>query len=186
MELHLATTPWQGLVFGLLTLPICVWALWTDLTAMRIRNVAVLALMAIFVVAGPFLLPFGEYLWRYAHFAVVLVVGYLMSATMGMGAGDAKFMAASAPFVALADVQLALMLYVVFSLALLMLMFAARATGAAQTVVPGWTWLSDYGRKRVPLGVGLAPMLTTYLLLAAIQPAAETLPLLPPSGGLLP
>ena len=96
----LSATPLQGLVFGLLSLPICLWVAYTDLTQMKIRNEAVLALFVTFVVSGIFLMPFTEYLWRYLHLAVILAVGFGLSTIRALGAGDAKFAAAMAPFVA--------------------------------------------------------------------------------------
>lgn len=177
MQHFLAITPLQGLAFGLLTLPICLWVVWTDLSEMKIRNKAVLALLAVFVLAGPALLPLEEYLWRYSHFAVVLAIGFVMS-LMGVGAGDAKFAAAMAPFVALPDAGLVIGLYVAFSVLLLVGMWLARLSGTLRAAAPGWIWFHEDQRRHVPLGVGLAPTLMAYFALAAAYGAAP--------GGLLP
>ncbi len=107
----LIATPLQGLVFGLLSLPICLWVAYTDLSQMKIRNEAVLALFVTFVVSGIFLMPFTEYLWRYLHLAVILAVGFGLSTIRALGAGDAKFAAAMAPFVAAGDIAEVVILF---------------------------------------------------------------------------
>jgi hypothetical protein len=70
---------------------------------MRITNQAVLALGAIFLVIGLIALPFDVYLWRLAQLAIVLVVGIVLNAAGAMGAGDSKFIAVAAPFIAQGD-----------------------------------------------------------------------------------
>ena len=45
----------------------------------------------------------ADWAWRWTHLVVVLVVGMILNAVGLLGAGDAKFAAAAAPFVALAD-----------------------------------------------------------------------------------
>ncbi|KIT16527.1 prepilin peptidase [Jannaschia aquimarina] len=166
MEFNPVTLPLQGLVFGLLSLPVCLWIIWTDLREMKIKNAAVLALLAIFAVAGFFLLPLDEYLWRYAHFAVVLVIGFLMHVGTGLGAGDAKLAAAMAPFVPLSDATMVGLLYIAWVLSLLVAMTIARRLPALRTAAPGWIWLEE-GRGHIPLGVGLAPTLSSYFFIAA-------------------
>ena len=44
-------------VFLALVTPICGWVIFTDLKYMKIRNAAVLALIAVFALAGPLVLP---------------------------------------------------------------------------------------------------------------------------------
>ncbi|MEO0859843.1 MAG: prepilin peptidase [Pseudomonadota bacterium] len=163
-----ALTPMQGLIFGIATLPITLWVIYTDLSAMKIKNEAVLAMLAIFVVAGFFLLPLGEYGWRYVHFIVVLVICYILAIGVGMGAGDAKYIAAAAPFVALADVSPVLALYAMWSVVLLVGMFIARRSSALRAARPDWIWFAEDRKGYVPFGLALAPTLTSYFLLGAI------------------
>lgn len=167
----LEITALQGLVFGLLTLPICLWTVWTDVTDAKIKNVAVLALVAVFVVAAPFLMPLGEFAWRWTHMGVALALGFALFATVGIGAGDAKFMAAAAPFVALGDLSTIALIYCAFSVALVLAMALARRSARLRTAAPGWIWLEDGNRRHLPLGVGLAPTLSVYFLLGALQGA---------------
>ena len=45
-------------------LPLCAYTIYTDLAFMRITNVTVIALAAVFVLIGPIALPFDSYLWH--------------------------------------------------------------------------------------------------------------------------
>ena len=150
--------------------PITIWVAWSDLTTMKIPNKAVLALLAVFVVVGLVALPFNDYLWRYAHFGVVIVIGFIVSSLGLMGAGDAKFAAAMAPFIALGDIGSFLLLLAVTSIAALVLHTAVRFS-RLRALFPSWESLRaeddrSFRKKRIPYGFGLAPALTFYLLIA--------------------
>jgi prepilin peptidase CpaA len=80
-------------------LPICFLVAWSDMRAMRIPNWCVLAMFGVYVVIGILTLPFSVYLWGFFGLLVVLVIGFLMNAVGMIGAGDAKFAAAAAPFI---------------------------------------------------------------------------------------
>ena len=173
MFADLAITPLQATIFGVLTLPVTVWVIYTDVTEMKIRNLAVLAMLGIFAVAGLFLMPLGEYGWRWAQFGIVLVIGYVCSALIGFGAGDMKYLAAVAPFVPAADGSPVAMLFVIWSVILLVLFVSARRSAALRASAPGWIWLNDDADGKVrklktPFGVALAPTVSTYFFLGAI------------------
>ena len=147
-------------------LPICLYVAWSDLARMRIPNPANLALVAVFAVIGAVVLPAEEYLWRWLHLAVVLGLGMAFNAAGMSGAGDAKFAAAAAPFVAATDLRLLLALlagcllagYVTHRLA----MHSPLRRAAA-----GWeSWRSG---PRFPMGFPLAAALGLYLFAAALQ-----------------
>jgi prepilin peptidase CpaA len=158
--------PQAGLLLGLLSLPICLWVAYTDLSAMRIRNQAVLALIAVFAVAGPFVLEtWGDYAWRWGQFAAVLALGFLLNAVRAVGAGDAKFAAAMAPFVAPGDGVAILTIFAV----LLLVTYAGhrglRRVAAVRALAPGWrSWTEE---KDFPMGITLAATHMAYLGLAA-------------------
>jgi prepilin peptidase CpaA len=59
----------------------------TDLREMRIPNVAVLALTAVFLVAGLIVLPLGEYGMRLVQLVVVLVAGFVIT-SLGLAVRD--------------------------------------------------------------------------------------------------
>ncbi|MDG3042041.1 prepilin peptidase [Roseicyclus marinus] len=165
----LALTVTEALWFLPFVLPICLWVALSDLRAMRIPNVAVLALTGVFLVIGLVLVmglgvwSFETYLWRWAALVVVLLIGFVVTSLGLVGAGDAKFAAAMAPFVAPGDGLFFLML---FSLVLIGSWIAHRVAGrvpAVRRATPGWTsW--DQG-KLFPMGVALAGALAVYLVL---------------------
>ena len=66
-------------------LPLCAYTIYTDLAFMRITNVTVIALAAVFVLIGPIALPFDSYLWHLLAMVVALVVGIFMNAGGLMG-----------------------------------------------------------------------------------------------------
>ena len=150
--------------FALFAAPIGLFIAWTDLTAMRIPNIAVIALLLVFAVVGPFVLPLSEWLWAWLHFAVVLVIGFVLSLTGGFGAGDAKFAAAMGPFIALADLRLFLILLSAVVIAAFVAHRVLRAIPAVRRATPGWASWSD---RAFPFGLALGPALIFYLLLAA-------------------
>ena len=142
------------------------WVTWSDLARMRISNSAVLALLAVFLVVGPFVLPFADWGWRWAHFAVVLLAGIVLNAGGILGGGDAKFLAAMAPFVALGDAAFFLILLATTMVASYVGHRAFRGLPLARRLAPDWqSW--DAGKK-FPMGVPLALTLVIYLALAAL------------------
>lgn len=159
MTLSLTLT--EAMWFLPLVLPICIWVAISDLRAMRIPNVAVLALAGVFLALGLIVLPMDAYLWRLAVLGIVLVVGFVITAMGMVGAGDAKFAAAMAPFVAPGDGLFFLML---FSLVLIGSWITHRMAGrvpAVRRATPDWaSW--EQG-KLFPMGVALAGALAIYL-----------------------
>ncbi|KZY49890.1 hypothetical protein HKX23_07910 [Sulfitobacter sp. KE29] len=146
-------------------LPICFYVAFTDMKQMRITNQAVLVLTAIFVLLGLFLLPFDTYLWRLLSLVVVLVVGIVLNAAGVMGAGDAKFAAAAAPYIAWGDLRLLMMLFMATLLAA-----AATHRGVKYTplrrLAPDWqSWQET---KKFPMGLALGTTLGLYLILGAL------------------
>ncbi len=133
------------------------------MATMKIPNKAVLALLAVFVVIGLIALPFNDYLWRYAHFAVVLVIGFILSTVGAMGAGDAKFGAAMAPFVAVQDLMMFMFLLGATTVGAFFLHRSARRSDAIRGKFPDW---ESWTRREFPMGFALAPALLFYLLIA--------------------
>ncbi|MEO0380840.1 MAG: prepilin peptidase [Pseudomonadota bacterium] len=148
-----------------LLVPLCLYVAYTDLARMKITNPTVIAISAVFVVMGPFLYPFDAYLWQLAQLAIVLVVGIVLNAAGTMGAGDAKFLAAAAPYVALGDVRLLMALFAAVLLAAYAVHRIAKAT-PLRNMAPTWASWSQKGR-RFPMGFALGPTLALYLCLAA-------------------
>lgn len=158
MQLHITSA--EALWFLPFVLPICIWVAWSDLSLMLIRNKAVVALAAIFVVIGLIALPFPEYPWRLLTMVIALVVGILMNAAGLMGAGDAKFIAAAAPFIDPGDVVIVTL---IFSATL----FGGYAThriakhSPLRALAPNWvSWTRE---KKYPMGFSLGSALVIYL-----------------------
>jgi prepilin peptidase CpaA len=144
--------------------PIALWVVWTDLATMKIPNAAVLALVGVYAVIGALTLPLAAWAWSWLHLAVVLVIGFVLSQTGGFGAGDAKFAAAMAPFVALADTGRFLILLSALAILTFALHRIARRVPALRRATPGW---ASWERRDFPFGLALAPALIVYLALAA-------------------
>lgn len=147
------------LFFFIAIIPISLIVAYNDLKYMKIRNWSVIALIALFVVIGPLLLPFEEFAWRWAGLAVALVVGFGLNAIKMMGAGDAKFMAAAALFIAPED---ALRVIVLLALMGPVALLFHRLAGSlfARKAFPDW---ESWQRKReFPWGLPLTATLLIY------------------------
>jgi len=148
--------------------PICLYVAWSDLATMKIPNKANLALAGVFLVVGLWALPLAEYPWRLAQLAGVLVVGILLNAGGLLGAGDAKFLAAAAPFVAPGDALAVTVLFAGVLLAAYVAHRLARAT-PLRALAPDWeSWRRT---KDFPMGFALGPTLLAYLALGAVHGA---------------
>lgn len=144
--------------------PICFYVCYTDLSRMKITNRAVVALFVVFALVGLVALPFDSYLWRYAHLGIVLVVGIALNAGGVMGAGDAKFAAAAAPFLHVGDLRLVMVLFGATMIAALVAHRLVRAS-PLRRLAPDWkSWTSG---SKFPMGLPLGGTLALYLLLGA-------------------
>ncbi|MEO9818894.1 MAG: prepilin peptidase [Paracoccaceae bacterium] len=150
-------------------LPICFYVIFTDMREMRITNQAVILLALVFVVIGPFALPFDVYLWRLLNMFIVLIAGIILNAAGAMGAGDSKFIAAAAPYVALGDLRLLMGL---FSAALLGAFFTHQGIKRTplRNVAPHWI---SWERSKFPMGLALGFSLSLYLGLGLFFGAAS-------------
>lgn len=166
MDLSVTLTALQAWIFLPVALPICLWAVYSDVTEYKIKNIAVAALFAGFVILGPFALEWSEYFWRFAHLAVVLAIGFGMWMIGGIGAGDVKIAAVIALFVALPDVPTVLMIWVV-AMILMTVLYSRRLVQVVQAEGV------KAGRKmEVPFGIALAPTLIVYLVLGVVAGGA--------------
>lgn len=160
----LALPATAALWFLPVAVPIALWVAWSDMRAMRIPNAAVMALLAGYAVVGLFVLPLEAWAWGFAHCAIVLVAGFVLNVAGLVGAGDAKFAAAMAPFVAAADALTMLPLFAAVLLAAFVTHRAARAVPAVRELTPHW---ESWQRRDFPMGLALAGALVLYLALAA-------------------
>ena len=156
----MALTAYAALWFLPFALPICIWAAWNDMAYMKIPNKSVIALMAVFFVIGLIALPLAEYPWRLLHLVVVMVIGFALNMIRAIGAGDAKFAAAMAPFIAKSDGMPFMYVLGATVIAAFVLHRAARGSFIRQRH-PDW---ESWTRREFPMGFALAPALLFYLL----------------------
>lgn len=164
----MAITTYAAAWFLPFVLPICLYVVYTDVSRMKITNMANMALVAVFVVVGLIVLPFEDYLWRLASLVIVLIVGIVLNAAGVMGAGDSKFIAAAAPFIALGDLRVLLVLFTAVLLAAFVTHRIAKHT-PLRRLAPEWTsW--EQGKK-FPMGLALGSTLILYLVLGLLYGA---------------
>lgn len=159
----LVATSREALFFLPLVTPIALWIAFTDMKYMKIRNQAVLALVAVFAVAGLFALPLADYGWRWLHLAIVLVIGFGLTTVGLVGGGDSKYAAAMAPFVAWGDVRLFLALFMACIIAAFVAHRLLRALPAVRRATPDWL---SWTHRKFPMGLALSGTLVIYLGLA--------------------
>lgn len=151
-----------ALVLAIPAIPLSLYTCWSDLRGMRIPNGTVLLLAGAFVILGPVLMPFETYLWRLAQLGVMLVLGILANAGGLVGAGDAKFVAAAAPYIAVGDLRFVLALFTANLLAAFATHRLAKHSGLRR-LAPDW---ESWSRGRdFPMGLALGGTLSLYLLL---------------------
>lgn len=144
-------------------IPIAIYVSWTDMSMMKITNRAVMALVISYAILGLFAFPFEMYLWQWSHLIVMLLIGILFNAAGVMGAGDAKFMAAAAPMIVLADIRDLMLLFAACLVASLIVHRAAKYS-PIRKAVPHWKSWED---RKFPKGFPLSVTLLMYLLLVA-------------------
>lgn len=161
----MAITAYSALWFLPFVLPICLYVAFTDLSEMRITNQAVYCLVAVFVVIGPVALDLPVYGVRLLQMVGILVIGVILNAAGAIGAGDAKFAAAAAPFIAGTDLRLLVVLFAANLLAAFCAHRFAKYT-PLRKIAPDWkSW--DRGWD-FPMGLSLGGTLGIYLCLGSI------------------
>ncbi|MFK7939922.1 MAG: prepilin peptidase [Roseovarius sp.] len=163
MQLQLSLT--EALWFLPFVAPICGWVIYTDLSRMKITNHANLALVGVFVLVGLLALPLDIYGWRLVQLLVVLVLGFVFNIMGLMGAGDSKFLAAAAPFIAPGDTVTVLFLLSIVTLTAIATHRWAKKT-ALRDMAPDW--VSWTNAEKFPMGLALGSTLVLYLVMGLI------------------
>lgn len=149
--------------------PVSLYVVWSDMRAMRIPNGSVLLLVVGFLLIGLLALPWKGYLAQLLHLPVVLVIGFVASSLRIVGAGDAKFAAAMAPYVARGDGLLFLYLFAAMLLGAFVGHRTARSIPALRNLAPDW---ESWSRRRdFPMGLALGGALVGYLVIAVLRGA---------------
>ena len=159
---------WTAILFLVPVLPISIWVAWSDMKFMKIPNTAVMSLAAAYVVVCLIALPFTLYLWGFALGAVTLVVGFLASTARMIGAGDAKFAAAMAPFFVGSSVSFVFTLFGGCLLAAFAAHRLLRAIPAIRRATPDW---ASWTHHKFPMGLALAGTISFYFLLGLLNSA---------------
>lgn len=154
---------WAFLPFAV---AIGIWVSWSDMKSMKIPNKAVLALAFVYVVVGLLVLPFKVWTYGLGLGAVVLAAGFIASAVRLVGAGDAKFAAAMAPFFVLSDIRFVLGL---FAACLLGAFVSHRIMGMIPAFRKATADWASWTHKDFPMGLALSGTLI-FFLLAALMP----------------
>ena len=164
----MAITAWSAVWFLPFALPICIWVAWNDMKFMKIPNKAVIALSAVFVVIGLISIPFSEFPWRVLSFVVVLAIGFGLNMIGSIGAGDAKFAAAMAPFVAYGDLKTMMYLFAAVLFAAVATHRLFKRSGRFRALTPEW---ASWATRDFPMGLALGGTLAFYLIAGSIYGA---------------
>jgi prepilin peptidase CpaA len=143
--LHMSA--FAALVFLPIAGPVAIWVAWNDMKFMKIPNKAVLTVLIGFALLGLLVLPLQDYAWRWLQF----------------GAGDAKFAAAMAPFVAYGDFLFVIYLFSAVLLAAFVSHRLLRAWPPFRRASPDW---ESWRRRDFPMGLALGGTLLFYLMIA--------------------
>lgn len=174
--MHISET--QSLWFLIFAAPIGIFTFYVDMKTKKISNYTVWALFLVFVVVGILTMPFGEYLWRFAHYAVVFAIGILFYILRQVGAGDVKFASVLALFIHQGDIRLMLVISAGALLATVATLLLAKLT-PLKNLAPDWAaWVMSAGKGGpdvglnsqyiLPMGTGLSLMLCAYLALGIL------------------
>lgn len=149
-------------------LPIAIWAAMTDLKRMKIPNLSVLALAAVWPLLGWLAVDsWSTWFWGFGLMGIVLILGFLLYTTGTFGAGDAKYAAAMAPMFIGTSISRFLLIILVCMIGALILHRIARSTPFIRKMTPDWqSWEQ---RRYFPLGLALSAIVV-FNLLAAIWP----------------
>jgi prepilin peptidase CpaA len=145
--------------------PLALFISWNDMREMKITNKSVLAVMIAYGLLGPFAFGFQMYLWQWLHFPIALVVSMLLWRLRLMGGGDAKLIAAMAPFFVIADIEVILRLFAASLIAALVVHSLFRFTPLKR---PVQDWKSWHAGWYFPKGFPLSMTLLLYLVFAAV------------------
>ncbi|MCF8485878.1 MAG: prepilin peptidase [Rhodobacteraceae bacterium] len=148
-------------------LAIGIWVSWSDMKFMKIPNNAVIALLLVWLLVAPLTiliagLPAMDWLWGWALAAVVLTVGFVSNALRLVGAGDAKFAAAMAPFFVGSDLRIVMALFAACLLGAFTAHRVVRLIGPFRSATADW---ASWTHKDFPMGLALSGTLVFHLLL---------------------
>lgn len=134
---------------------------WSDVKFMRIPNISVLALVAVWAIIGPMVLPLSDWGWGWAIGGIILVIGFLLNAIGWVGGGDAKFAAAMAPFFVKAPIISVMGLFAACVLMAFIVHRSMRAIPPLRRATADW---KSWDAIKFPLGLALSATVIIHLL----------------------
>lgn len=158
-------SPTAALVLLPFAAAVGIWVAFSDMKFMKIPNQAVLALLAVWLVVGIFVVPLQSWAWGWALGAAMLVAGFIATAAGLVGAGDAKFAAGMAPFFVHADPRF---VFGLFAACLLGAFAAHRLVGLIPAFRAATTDWASWTHQKFPMGLALSGTLIFYLLAALL------------------
>ena len=144
------------------TLVIGIWVAWSDMKYMKIPNMAVLALLGVWVVLGLLILPFSQWAIGLGLGAALLVIGFFAALIRFFGAGDAKFIAAMAPFFVQSNLRFVLVMGAGALLAAFFTHRLAKIIPPLRRQTQDW---QSWTRADFPMGFALAGILNIHIVL---------------------
>lgn len=146
---------------------IAIWVAWSDMKTMTIPNKSVMALVGVWAVPGLACvaltgLTLTAWAWGWALAAIVLLAGFLANMLRAIGAGDAKFAAAMAPFFVGADLRMVLLLFAACLFGAVITHRGLKRVPAFRRLTPDWL---SWTHRDFPMGLALSGTLVFHLLL---------------------
>ncbi len=157
-----------AIVFLIVTFPFCIYATWTDLKFLKIPNIVPVSLVLIFIIVGPFVLPFSEYWLSLVYGLIALILSLIIFAARLVPGGDLKYTTAIIPFVDTNE----LVSFVMFvSLCSILAVLTHLVFGWVGLAPKDWaSWEKGGWKRRFPVGFALSGGLIIYLAAHIIQP----------------
>jgi prepilin peptidase CpaA len=135
---------------------------------MRLPNMLTLSVVALFFIVMPFLVPLNEVGLRFGIGLAALVLGFVLSVSGLIGAGDAKFGAAGVLFIhpSVDHISLFVQVLAMTALAGVATHRLFRQFGFARAMGAGWqSWEET---TNFPFGLSIASALLFYQLIVVI------------------
>ncbi|MEL6584976.1 MAG: prepilin peptidase [Pseudomonadota bacterium] len=151
----------------LLLLP-CFYAAWSDLAFMKIPNWLSLYVIAAYLVSMPFLVPLDDMGLRLTIALGVLVLGFVLSVSGFIGAGDAKFGAALMLFVHPTLDHVSFFMQILGMMALAGVLTHRLFYKFAPARKIGAEWQSWQEEKNFPFGLSIAASMLFYLAILLV------------------
>lgn len=161
-------TPTGALILLIPMLPIAIWAAYSDLKRLKIRNQTALAMAAVWPALGWLAVPtWTAWFWGFGFLAIGFVLAYLAFALLRFPGGDGKFAAAISPVFVGANLNDVLLIILGCMLGATLLLQLVRLIPAVRRSAEEWHAFRHW--RIVPFGVALSAMVVVYLV-AAIWP----------------